>query len=108
MNLPQQPSEIALIGTEKSRSGYSSVENSLPIVIKNLSFTYLLHSDFLVLQNFPDLRSHMALVPQTKSTFPATVTVNITYGLPASSPLCTQVNIEAAARSAEIHEFIAS
>ena len=51
MNLPQQPSEIALLPTRGSQSSYSSVENLLPIVMKNINFAYPLRSDVPILQN---------------------------------------------------------
>lgn len=172
INFLQQPSELALLPTEKSQSGFSSIENRLPIVMRKLNFAYPLRSDVPVLKNLtlkfeahqftalvgssgsgkstiaaillalyapsssntisfiasesspvapltfggvPSLKidllalcSHMALVPQFPTIFPATAAENITCGLPASSPLCEQANIEAAARSAGIHDFVAS
>ncbi|KAI9727849.1 MAG: hypothetical protein M1834_007895 [Cirrosporium novae-zelandiae] len=54
------------------------------------------------------LRSLIAIVPQQTPLFPATISENIAYGLPSSSPLATSANIRAAAVAAGIDEFICS
>lgn len=54
------------------------------------------------------LRSLIATVPQTTVIFPASVSENITYGLPASSPYTTPSAVAAAAAAAGIDAFIAS
>lgn len=47
-------------------------------------------------------------VSQTAFLFPATISENITYGLPRNSPLRNPANIHAAAKEAGIHTFITS
>jgi ATP-binding cassette subfamily B (MDR/TAP) protein 1 len=54
------------------------------------------------------LRSLIAVVPQQPTLFPATITANITYGLPRTSPLSHPSNIRVAATAAGIHDFIAT
>ncbi|KAJ0421567.1 P-loop containing nucleoside triphosphate hydrolase protein [Aspergillus carlsbadensis] len=56
----------------------------------------------------PTLRNQIAIVSQTPTLFPGTVQENIAYGLPATSPLRTLINVRAAASAAGIDEFIAS
>lgn len=55
--------------------------------------------------NLSNLRSHMALVGQEPVLFNTTIGENIAYGLPGEA---TQFQIETAAKSANIHEFIVS
>ncbi|KAI1498997.1 P-loop containing nucleoside triphosphate hydrolase protein [Biscogniauxia marginata] len=54
------------------------------------------------------LRNLIGYVPQTPFLFPASIYVNIAYGLPESSPLRDGENIEQAAREAGIYDFIYS
>lgn len=54
------------------------------------------------------LRSNIGYVPQNPFLFPATITANISYGLPEDSPLRAPENIERAAKEAGIHDFIHS
>ncbi|OTA87178.1 hypothetical protein M434DRAFT_15587 [Hypoxylon sp. CO27-5] len=54
------------------------------------------------------LRSNIGYVPQTPFLFPATLTANISYGLPEDSPLRALENIERAAKEAGIHDFVHS
>jgi ATP-binding cassette subfamily B (MDR/TAP) protein 1 len=54
------------------------------------------------------LRSTMAYVSQTPYLFPATMIDNIVYGLPKDSPFRSSLNVYAAARAADIHDFIIS
>jgi ATP-binding cassette, subfamily B (MDR/TAP), member 1 len=56
----------------------------------------------------PTLRTRIALVSQTPTLFPGTVSQNIAYGLDPASPLASPSNIEAAARAAGIDTFIDS
>ncbi|KAL7807101.1 ABC-transporter [Trichoderma gracile] len=58
--------------------------------------------------NAPHLRSTMAYVSQTPRLFPTSILENIAYGLPPTSPLRDTLNIHAAAKAANIHEFIVS
>ncbi|KAM0250949.1 hypothetical protein ACHAQJ_008407 [Trichoderma viride] len=54
------------------------------------------------------LRSTMAYVSQTPYLFPATIVDNIVYGLPKDSSFRNSLNVYAAARAADIHDFIIS
>ncbi|KAI1372387.1 P-loop containing nucleoside triphosphate hydrolase protein [Hypoxylon crocopeplum] len=54
------------------------------------------------------LRSHIGYVPQAPFLFPASLAVNIAYGLPEDSPLRDLENLERAAKEAGIHDFIYS
>ncbi|KAI1841077.1 hypothetical protein JX266_012735 [Neoarthrinium moseri] len=54
------------------------------------------------------LRSHLAYVPQQPFAFPSSIRINITYGLPDSSPLLREANVKRAAREAGIMDWIAS
>jgi ATP-binding cassette subfamily B (MDR/TAP) protein 1 len=56
----------------------------------------------------PTLRDQIAIVSQTPTLFPGTIQENIAYGLPATSPLRTLLNVRAAATAAGIDEFISS
>lgn len=56
----------------------------------------------------PTLRSLIATVPQQTTLFPTTVSENITYGLPPTSPHATPAAIHAAAAAAGIDAFITS
>ncbi|KAM0459941.1 hypothetical protein ACHAO4_002067 [Trichoderma viride] len=58
--------------------------------------------------NMQHLRSKMAYVSQTPHLFPATVTDNVIYGLSEDSPFRNSLNVQAAAKAAGIHDFIAS
>lgn len=40
VNLPQQPSELALLPTEKSQCSPSSIKSPLPTVTRNLNFAF--------------------------------------------------------------------
>jgi ATP-binding cassette subfamily B (MDR/TAP) protein 1 len=57
--------------------------------------------------NISSLRSHIAIVPQSPSLFPATILENIIYGLPEGSPLAN-LNAKLAPRDAGIDEFVSS
>jgi ATP-binding cassette subfamily B (MDR/TAP) protein 1 len=54
------------------------------------------------------LRNLVSIVAQTPTLFPTTISGNIVYGLRATDPRNSAVNVRAAASSAGIHEFIAS
>jgi ATP-binding cassette, subfamily B (MDR/TAP), member 1 len=58
--------------------------------------------------NISSLRSHMAIVPQSPTLFPATILENIIYGLPEVSPLANLNAAVLAAKDAGMHEFISS
>jgi ATP-binding cassette, subfamily B (MDR/TAP), member 1 len=58
--------------------------------------------------HLPTLRSMISIVPQTPTLFPASVRVNITYGLESNNRLTSLANLEQAAQRAGIHDFIAS
>ncbi|MCJ1322561.1 hypothetical protein MMC15_007910 [Xylographa vitiligo] len=63
--------------------------------------------DFSTL-HLPSWRALCASVPQAPTLFPASIADNITYGLPASSPLASLASVQHAATRAGIHTFIAS
>ena len=52
------------------------------------------------------LRNLIAVVPQTPTIFPLSVSANITYGLPLCSPHLSRKSIETAAEAAGIHSFV--
>ncbi|KAG9669419.1 putative ABC transporter, partial [Aureobasidium melanogenum] len=56
----------------------------------------------------PTLRSLITVVSQTPVLFPATITENITYGLPQSSPFNNMASVRRAAAAAGIDGFIMS
>ena len=56
----------------------------------------------------PTLRSLIAIVSQTPTLFPGTITENIAYALHSSSPYASQLSIRFAAAAAGIDEFIES
>jgi ATP-binding cassette, subfamily B (MDR/TAP), member 1 len=58
--------------------------------------------------NISSLRSHIAIVPQSPTLFPATILENIIYGLPEGSPLANLNAATLAARDAGIDEFVSS
>ncbi|EGR48468.1 ABC-transporter [Trichoderma reesei QM6a] len=58
--------------------------------------------------NTHHLRSTMAYVSQTPRLFPTSILDNIAYGLPPASSLRKEANIHAAAKAANIHDFIVS
>ncbi|KFY21084.1 hypothetical protein V493_07577, partial [Pseudogymnoascus sp. VKM F-4281 (FW-2241)] len=55
----------------------------------------------------PDLRAHMALVPQFPALFPASLAQNILYGLAPSSPFTSRANILRAVSAAGLTDFVA-
>lgn len=56
----------------------------------------------------PTYRRLLGYVPQSPTLFPATIAANITYGLPATSPLVSPSSITAAAHLAGIATFVSS
>ncbi|KAK3985291.1 putative ABC transporter expressed in the mitochondrial inner membrane [Cladorrhinum sp. PSN332] len=69
----------------------------------------------LTFQSFPSklispssLTNHISYVPQRPFLFPITISENICYGLPDTSPLRSSDNIITAAQAAGIHDFITS
>ncbi|KAI9843976.1 MAG: hypothetical protein M1837_006018 [Sclerophora amabilis] len=68
------------------------------------SLTYASHPYSHV--NIHTLRTLIALVPQTPTLFPGSISANIAYGLHEGD--CTQADVEAAATRAGIHDFITS
>ena len=58
--------------------------------------------------NIHNIRSHMAIIPQSPVLFPTTIFSNITYGLPETSPYNSLFFVEHAATDAGIHGFIMS
>jgi ATP-binding cassette subfamily B (MDR/TAP) protein 1 len=55
-----------------------------------------------------NLRSRMAIVSQSPTIFPGTISENIAYGLSPSSPLASMESIRAAANAASVSDFIDS
>jgi ATP-binding cassette subfamily B (MDR/TAP) protein 1 len=56
----------------------------------------------------PTIRNLIAIVSQTPTLFPNSISGNIVYGLRKGDPLNTAVNVRAAAIAAGIHDFISS
>ncbi|KKY15702.1 putative abc a-pheromone efflux pump [Phaeomoniella chlamydospora] len=80
------------------RSDQTQSSNSVsPITISSFAISSLYT---------PRLRNIISLVPQNPTLFPISVTQNIIYGLPLSSPYTTSSSIELAARLSGIHDFI--
>lgn len=76
----------------------------LPTAIHPLTFQSLPPSSI-----YPrSLTNNISYVPQKPFLFPISITENIAYGLPDTSPLRSATNINSAAKSAGIHEFITS
>ncbi|PFH62328.1 hypothetical protein XA68_14055 [Ophiocordyceps unilateralis] len=64
----------------------------------------------LILGLYPPTRPALgtALVPQSPTVFPATISENILYGLPSNSPLRKAGSLEAASQAAGVHAFASS
>jgi subfamily B ATP-binding cassette protein MsbA len=92
---------VALVGG--SGSGKTTLASLLPRFYDVESGRILLDGVDLREYRLPDLRSQIALVSQDVVLFNDTLSANIAYGDPAPD----QARIEAAARAAYAHEFIA-
>jgi subfamily B ATP-binding cassette protein MsbA len=92
---------VALVGG--SGSGKTTLASLLPRFYDVASGRILLDGVDLREYRLPDLRSQIALVSQDVVLFNDTLSANIAYGDPAPD----QARIEAAARAAYAHEFIA-
>ncbi|KAG0124731.1 P-loop containing nucleoside triphosphate hydrolase protein [Tuber indicum] len=100
LNLIIHPGEcVAIVGP--SGSGKSTLTSLLQRFYLPLHGTIFLSSDPLSSLDLPTLRSHISLVPQTPTLFNTTIQENISYGGGYS-----RSEVESAARSAGIHEFI--
>ncbi|KAI9784929.1 MAG: hypothetical protein M1816_000565 [Peltula sp. TS41687] len=106
INLSIKPgSSTAIVGASGSgKSTLASIILKLYPILDSSSLTYNscpsshLHTSYL--------RSQIAIVSQTPSIFPTSISANISYGLPRGS--CTIEEITHAAQRAGIHEFISS
>jgi ATP-binding cassette subfamily B (MDR/TAP) protein 1 len=58
--------------------------------------------------NIHNIRSYLAIVPQTPLLFPNTIFSNIAYALPETSPFNNHTAVRHAAIDAGIHDFISS
>ncbi|HEY1149956.1 MAG TPA: lipid A export permease/ATP-binding protein MsbA [Pseudoduganella sp.] len=92
---------VALVGG--SGSGKTTLASLLPRFYDVASGRILLDGVDLREYRLPDLRSQIALVSQDVVLFNDTLAANIAYGDPSPD----QARIEAAARAAYAHEFIA-
>ncbi|ELR05408.1 hypothetical protein VC83_03566 [Pseudogymnoascus destructans] len=97
----------ALVGPSGSgKSTLASLLLGLYTPTSNLSSLTFAHHPLSNL-SLPDLRAHMALVPQFPALFPASLAQNIIYGLAPSSPLTSLANIERAVSKAGLDDFVA-
>ena len=92
---------VALVGG--SGSGKTTLASLLPRFYDVASGRILLDGVDLRDYRLPDLRSQIALVSQDVVLFNDTLAANIAYGDPSPDP----ARVEAAARAAYAHEFIA-
>ncbi|PWW74978.1 P-loop containing nucleoside triphosphate hydrolase protein [Tuber magnatum] len=100
LNLTIHPGEcVAIVG--RSGSGKSTLTSLLQRFYLPLHGAIFLSADPLSSLDLPTLRSHISLVPQSPILFDTTIHENITYGGGYS-----RSEVESAARSAGIHEFI--
>ncbi len=102
VSLEARPGErVALVGT--TGSGKSTLMGLLPRFLEPWSGRVLL--DGYDLREIPQsvLREHIAIVFQEPFLFPMTIAENIAYGRPDA----TRSDIEAAARVAGAHDFVA-
>lgn len=101
VNFTIEPGEtIAMVG--KIGSGKSTLANALPRLI-NIEPGQLFIDDYDITQlSLDSLRKAIAYVPQDSFLFSATIKNNIRYG----EPLKESVNIESAAKQAQIHPEI--
>ncbi|KFY74500.1 hypothetical protein V499_05477 [Pseudogymnoascus sp. VKM F-103] len=97
----------ALVGSSGSgKTTLASLLLGLYTPTSNLSSLTFAHHPLSNLA-LPDLRAHMALVPQFPALFPASLAQNILYGLSPSSPLTSLANIERAVSAAGLNDFVA-
>ncbi|KAH0364982.1 putative ABC transporter, partial [Aureobasidium melanogenum] len=89
-----------LLNLYTTASGMSEISGNTPDIM--LSGRDLKHI------HTPTLRSLITIVAQTPVLFPATITENITYGLPQSSPFNNMASVRRAAAAAGIDGFIMS
>ncbi|CUS07101.1 unnamed protein product [Tuber aestivum] len=100
LDLTMRPGEcVAIVG--HSGSGKSTLLSLLQRFYLPLHGTIFLSGDPLSSLDLSALRSHISLVPQSPILFDTTIHENITYGGSYS-----RSEVESAARSAGIHEFI--
>src|SRR3954471_22848820 len=103
VDLAVGPGEVlALVG--RSGAGKSTIARLLLRFADPSDGRVLLDDEDLRSYALSDLRSNVAVVLQETLVFDATVFENITYGRPGA----TRADVEAAARAADAHDFIAS
>ncbi|KAH8101736.1 P-loop containing nucleoside triphosphate hydrolase protein [Cristinia sonorae] len=91
---------VAVVGS--SGSGKSTVASLLQRLYEPSSGSIYLGPNLLNSTDVHHLREHVAVVSQHPNLFDATIAANIAYG---NSSL-TQADIEAAAKAANVHDFI--
>jgi ATP-binding cassette subfamily B protein len=92
---------IAIVGT--TGAGKTTLVNLIPRFLDAWSGRVLIDGHDVREVRLASLRRQIGLVPQESFLFPITIAENIAYGRPDAS----QPEIEAAARSANAHDFIA-
>ncbi|WP_417667682.1 ABC transporter transmembrane domain-containing protein [Roseibium sp.] len=102
VSLTIEPGEtVAVVGP--SGAGKSTLFHLLMRFYDPTGGTVQLNGLDLKQMNPPELRSHLALVPQEAAIFAASIRENIAYGKPGAG----SDEIESAAKAASAHEFIA-
>src|SRR6185503_13713641 len=91
---------VALVG--RSGAGKSTLAALVPRLYDPTSGRVCIDGHDLREVDLASLRSHIAMVTQETYLFHETILENLRYGRPEA----TQEQIEAAARSAQIHDFI--
>ncbi|MCL4123685.1 UNVERIFIED_CONTAM: hypothetical protein GTU68_058148 [Idotea baltica] len=93
---------IALVGA--TGSGKTSILNLIPRLFEASSGTVRVNGHDVRQLSLASLREHVSLVPQEALLFSTTIKENILYGRRGA----TDAEIEAAARAAQAHDFIAA
>ncbi|KAF9528280.1 P-loop containing nucleoside triphosphate hydrolase protein [Crepidotus variabilis] len=93
---------VAVVGT--SGSGKSTIASLLQRLYEPLSGAITVDKVDTRFMSTTHLRDHISVVSQQPHLFDATIAENIRYGRPS----VTDVDVESAAKAAQLHEFIVS
>jgi ATP-binding cassette subfamily B protein len=103
VNIDAKPGEmIALLG--ETASGKTTLTNLLPRFYDVTGGRITIDGRDIRSLTLESLRQHVGVVLQEPFMFSATIRENITYG----KPTATDVEVEAAARTAQLHDFVVS